>query len=321
MSNPVALWSIVMLMLPIGFASRLRAKLVSPEDIRERIDNISKQFVGAGWKNLPQELVDEILGYILDDSNALKACSLTCKSLFGATRPIIHQRAYFPPIPARLERPKPERSLFRLRRRVPEAFERLIEVDRSGLLRYTRHLTIQLWGLFDPPSTQTYLPYLRPITNLHTLTLARFRVGSLIQVFHECFGTFTDTLRHLDIRNAYIADQQLLYIISQFRLLEDLTIVSPIGAYPGHPVPAITQSPPLRGTLVFVQPDSRDFSDGLATFPGGLNFRSLELFRSNDSRPVLDACGHSVTSITYLWCEHGGSESESNVCICTHIGM
>ena len=266
--------------------------------------------------------MDEIIGYLLGDLNALKACSLTCKPLFGATRPIIHQRARFPLRLARVEHPKPKGSRFSLRRGGPEAFERLIDVERSGLLRYTQHLTFQVGGrVFDLANMQMYLPYLGSITNLHTLTLAHFRVHSLIPVFNECIGTFTDTLRHLDIQNAYITDQQLLYIISQFRLLEDLTIISPTGAYPGHPVPVITQSPPLRGTLVLVQPDSRDFSDGLATLPGGLNFRSLELFSSNDPRAILDACGHSVTAISYVWCEQGGSEGESSSCICTHIGI
>ena len=63
-----------------------------PDGIWRRVDDISKQYTGAGWKNLPQELVDEILDYLLDDLKALKACSLTCKCLFGATRPLIHRR-------------------------------------------------------------------------------------------------------------------------------------------------------------------------------------------------------------------------------------
>jgi len=221
-----------------------------------------------------------------------------------------------------VEHPKPKGSLFSRRRVDPEA--RLVDANRSGLLRYTRHLTFQAGGrFFNPQNMQPYLPHLRSIANLHTLTLAHcdFRVHSLTQVLDECFGTSTNTLRHLDIRNAYVTGQQLLYIISQFRLLEDLTIISPTGAHFGLPVPAITQSPPLRGTLVLVQPNSREFSDGLATLPGGLNFRSLELFRVNDSQAVLDACGHSMTSISYLWYELGGSESESNSHIRAHIGM
>jgi len=35
-----------------------------PVDIQHRVDDISKQFTGAGWKNLPQEIVDEIVDYL-----------------------------------------------------------------------------------------------------------------------------------------------------------------------------------------------------------------------------------------------------------------
>jgi len=223
---------------------------------------------------------------------------------------------------ARVERPTPRESVFGFRREGPETFERLTDVDRSGLLRYTRYLTFQVGGgLFSPENMRKYLPYLRSITNLHTLTLAHFRVLSLIPVFNECFGTFANTLRHLSIRNAYVTDQQLLYIISQFPLLEDLTIISLTGAYPGHPVPTTTQSPLLRGTLILVDPDTREFSDCLATLPGGLNFRSLEFFRCNDPRAVLDACGHSVRSISYLWCKKGGTEGKSRSRIRAHVEM
>ena len=62
-----------------------------PGGKQRRVDDISKQFTGAGWKHLLLELVDEILGYLLDDLDALRACSLTCKHLFGTTRPLIHQ--------------------------------------------------------------------------------------------------------------------------------------------------------------------------------------------------------------------------------------
>ena len=273
--------------------------------IQQRVDAISKRFTGSGWKRLPQELVDEILGYLLDDLNALKACSRTCKSLFGATRPLIHQRLCLVSRPAGLGHPKEPRSS--LRKRTPEAFKRLIDADRSGLLRYTRYLTFKIEDdSFNPENMQKYHPHLRSITNLHSLTLMPFRVRPFIPVFNECFGTFTRTLRHLDIRNAHTTELQILYVISRFPLLEDLTVISPIedaaDPWEHHPVPATTQSPPLRGTLVLVQMGSRELFEGLGALPSGLNSRSLEFFRCRESQVVLDACSHTVTSISYMLC-------------------
>ena len=148
--------------IPKGYASRLWTKLI-PGGIEHRVDDISRRFTGAGWKYLPQELVDEILGLLLNDLDALKACSLTCKRLFGATRPLLHQRVCLVSKPDRMARG----YLFgRRRKRDSETFERLICADRSGLLRYTRHLTFKMKdGSFGPRNMQEYLPYLRSITD------------------------------------------------------------------------------------------------------------------------------------------------------------
>ena len=313
--------------VPTGYASRLWKTLI-PGDIQHSIDGIFKQFTGSGWENLPQELVDEIVGYLLDDPDALRACSLTCKCLFGATRPLIHERLVC--LGSRPERPKVAGSLFSRHDRNPETpgtFERLIDADRLGVLRYTRHLTFKpkngsINPHFNPRDMQEYLPHLRTITKLHTLTLNTFHLHSFIPIFDEHFGMFTHTLRHLDIRGAGCVVRELLYIICQFPLLEDLTIVSPPNEYtanPGDPIPRVTQSPPLRGKLVLVQADSRDLSHGLAAFPGGLNFRSLELSGCKHLGAALTACGHTATSISYLW-RGGGIDSESNLSI-QHIAI
>ena len=284
--------------IPIALVSRLWAKLM-PGGIYRRVDGFSKQFTGAGWKHLPQELVDAILGYLVGDLDALKACSLTCKLLFGATRPLIHRRLCLASRPDWMSPSKPKGFLFNR----PEAFERLINPDRSGLLRYTRRLTFKIKdGSFTPRNVQVYLPHLRSITNLHSLTIDTFYIHSFIPVFNECFGMFTHTLRQLDIWNAHGTERQILYIICQFPLLEDLGIGPLLDGdeYPGYPLP-ITQSPPLRGKLTLGPASSKELFEGLAGLPGGLNFRSLELTQCNDSQPVLAACSHAVTLVSYLW--------------------
>jgi len=89
-----------------------------------------------------QELVDDTLHYLLDDLNTLMACSLTCKYFFGATRPLIHRRL----VCSGSSTVHPRPSLFARPKRDPGAFRRLVDADRSGVLRYTRHLTIKADG-------------------------------------------------------------------------------------------------------------------------------------------------------------------------------
>ena len=271
--------------------------------------------------------MDEVLGYLLDDLGALRACSLACKRLFGAARPLIHRQLVC--LDTRPNLPKRKRSLFSRRKRDPGPFERLIDADRSGILRYTRQLTFKSKGgflrpCFNPRDLQECLPHLQSITGLHSLTLDTFRVSSFIPVFDKHFGMFTNTLRHLDIRNTYGTTRELSYIICQFPLLEDLTIVCPVcpvgehSTHPGHQIPAITQSPPLRGKLILAQAIWRELSEDLAAFPGGLNFRSLELSLSEHLEPIFAACGHTATSISYLW-PHRDIDGESNPSIQMHI--
>jgi len=299
--------------IPIGFASRLWIN-PTPDDRRCCLDDISKQFTGAGWKNLPQELVDEIMGYLLSDPDMLKSCSLVCKRLFGATRPLIHQRLVCP------GSREWKQWLFAFRRG-PGAFGRLVDADRTGVLRHTRYLTLKPQDgfsrpRFNPRDMQGYIPHLRSITELHALTLDNFHLRLFAPVFNEHFGMFANTLRHLDIRRAECAERYVLPIICQFPLLEDLTIVSPasqLAADPRRPVPTI-KSPPLGGTLVLAQTRSRELYEGLAALPGGLNFRSLELFKCGDPQAVFAACEHTVTSISYLWL-YGDVDSKPNFSI------
>ena len=302
------------------------------DDIQRRVDDISKQFPGAGWKDLPQELVDKILGRLLGDLRSLKACSLTCKCLFGATRPLIHQHLV---IDSRLYH-KPKLWHFGRRKKGPGPFERLVDADRSGVLPYTQHLIFKAKfpyssANFDPSDLQEHLPRIRSITKLHTLALRSFPVYQFYPVVGEYFGAFFSTLRHLDMRNNPATVQQLLYFICQFPLLEDLTIVVPHQEYINHPFPMITQSPPLRGKLVLVRPAWLGLIEGLAALPGGLNFHSVEFFQCAawrhpslglypDLSVILVACSSTLTSVSYLL-RMGSWECELNPSIHVHITM
>ena len=140
--------------------------------------------------------MDEILGYLLNDLAALKAYSLTYKRLFGATRPLIQKWLYLAPRQNRKAHPKPKGSLFGRRKRAPEEFERLIGADRWGILCYTQNLTFEMGGDSSRPrNAQEYLPHLRSITELRTLTLIIPRAHLFIQVFDVMnISAFSPTL-------------------------------------------------------------------------------------------------------------------------------
>ena len=94
-----------------------------------------------------------------------------------------------------------------------------MEKDRLGILHYTRHLTLRPINIvgprYNPRDIQEYLPHLRSITKLHSLTLDHFHITLFILVFNAHFNIFTSTLRHLDMRYPEGADRDLLYIVCQ----------------------------------------------------------------------------------------------------------
>jgi len=175
------------------------------------------------------------------------------------------------------------------RRRDRGGFERLVDADRLGILRYTRHLTLRPTedGFHEPRSyprdLQEYLPQLRSIIQLDSLTLDSFYLPHFTPVFNNFFGIFANTLRHLDIRSAYGTVQQLLYFVCRFPRLEDLTVVSPATLPSTHaPIPTITQSPPFRGKLVLANVRSA----GLAAFPTSTHWNWPRVTRKPSLRRV-----------------------------------
>ena len=246
---------------------------------------------------------------------------MTCKRFFAAARPLIHQR-----LVCLGERgcydPEPDKN-----KRDPRPFEELIDAGRSGVLPYTRHLTFKVKYRFYPPrfhpgDIQEYLPHLRSITRLRSLTLEKFYLPPFIPVFNENFGMFANTLRYLDIRDAECPAPELLYIICQFSLLEDLAIVCPASegiAHSGHPVTTVARSPPLRGKLLASRVFSKEFFDGLAALPGGPKFSSLEISWCRNQEAVVEACNRTATSVSYLWTV-SDSNGEPNLSVQVRIG-
>ena len=120
---------------------------------QHRVDDISKEFTGDGWKSPPQELVDAILSYLLDDVETLKACSHTSACLAQRSATPLGFPLYF----------------------CRTGLERLVDAERWDLLRYIQHLTLEVGlGTLSSKAVQEYLPHFRSFTNLHTLTLDTF---------------------------------------------------------------------------------------------------------------------------------------------------
>lgn len=263
------------------------------------------------WNRLPPELVDEILGYLSDDLPTLKACSLTCKGMLSSARPLIRSRLFLVSTRSRRSNGRFTKYLFkRPKGGIDPRLERLVAADRQGLLQYTRHLVIRTGRLpLTPQSLQPYIPYFHSIDKLQTFVVDGLDIPAFVPVFDDYFGMFTHSLRGLDIKYILDSERQLLCFISQFPLLEDLSIQScyVVYSHPNPSLPMLRTSPPFRGHLkLSIIMDSRSLCEALAQLPEGLNFTSLELKGCGNPAAIITACQFTLRSVLYTWIDRLG---------------
>ena len=255
----------------------------------------------GGWDHLPPELVDKVLEYLSDDLPALKACSLTCKVMLDSARPLIGSWLFLTSTRNR----KSMKSLLKRQKGSPDNIERLVAAERQGNLQHTQHLVIRIGHpSLTPESLRPYIPYLRSIDKLQTLVINNLDVPIIMPAFNDCFGTFTRSLRGLDIKHIWDSDSHLLCFISQFPLLDDLSIRScyALYLYAATSLSMPRTSPPLRGHLNLSSiKDSDGLCGGIARLPGGLKFTSIELKGCGKPAAILTACRSTLKSVSYTW--------------------
>ena len=122
---------------------------------------------------LPQELIDHITDMLHDDLSTLKACSLTCKSMFASTRRLIHQTLSLTD-----DNNKSVLTLketYRYVWRDPDVRLRLLShMGERGLLQYARRVHYNSRLPFIPSVLLPYLHHFQSLDQIHTLILTSY---------------------------------------------------------------------------------------------------------------------------------------------------
>jgi len=252
----------------------------------------------TGWKNLPQELVDEILTYLKDDFLSLASCSGSCKALFCSTRPLIHRTLCLST--------GISTDRHRSNARNQAQFDNLRLAERAQVLQYTVHLIIRLGSDFVPENLQPHLQYFRTMRGITSLEIYLPDARNFLPTFDEWFGHIAQTLRSLILIGGWDSVENLVHFVPRFPLLEDLDLVATkfAGRKPRQSFtpPGITTPPPLDGTLGFrVNYPSTSFVRSATSIPGGIHFRSVEMKKVREAplQVILDACSKTLESITF----------------------
>ena len=257
----------------------------------------SAEFTG-GFKRLPQETVDEILEYLVDDRRTLIACSLTSRGLLRSARRIIHRRL-------RLVGPEYK---FQCEAANRAKLLMLSAAAELGLAQYTRELTIKIGGEFTPKNLLPYLPQFQTFARLTSLTLHDFDPSPFLHSFERYFGHLAQQMRSLEFISTPGPQYNMMYFISQFPNLEDLGFdpfpahnLNPYGKYN---ISAIRSSPTLGGTLQVTSTNAwwtRSLQP-LARLPSGLRFRSIEFLHCTriDPNIIIQECTSTLQSLTHV---------------------
>ncbi|KAF9650458.1 hypothetical protein BDM02DRAFT_3185306 [Thelephora ganbajun] len=252
----------------------------------------------TGWKNLPQELVNEILTYLKDDYSSLVSCSESCKALFCSTRPLIHRTLCLSTgysIDRYCSSPSNRTQLDNLRL-----------AEQAQVLQYTTRLIVRLGVDFVPENLRPHLRYFRAMQGITSLEIYLLDAASFLSTFDECFGHIVPTLKSLILISARDAIGDTFHFVSRFPSLQDLdltqfSLARHNSSQPYTP-PKIMTPPPLNGTLRFrgTYP-SIEFIQSLLKVPGGIHFRSVEMgdTRKVPLQMIIDACSSTIESITF----------------------
>lgn len=238
--------------------------------------------------SLPQELVEIIASYLIYNTPALFACSLTCYSWYIAVVPHLHHS-----LTINSEHPR-----YDVKRMWPQTLQ---ECYKLGLLPLVKRFRIRLGfrGVkFTPEHFDGHtLRYFSALTNLQELGIDNLQVPAFMPDLHRYFGHLAPRLRFLALATPVGSCRQILYFIGLFPNLQDFKLNSPIRAKEEENTPFPLSTPPLGGRLTLYSFRWEDLVRDMATHFGGLHFRYMDLFKVKCTRLLLHMCAETLDTL------------------------
>jgi len=283
-------------------AKKLRSWVIIPRTVVD-LRGLCVSYRCVGTMGLPRDIIEEILYFHHEDLSTLKACSLTCRALFSAVRGLIHAR-----VRLWMRRDYPPRKLVDeiaakvLRGRRVEAHLRyLSKVGKYGLLGYAREVYIDIGLHLAPETLDTYLPYFRSFTQVHTLRISGSDLARFLPAFGQHFGQFVPTLRSLHIPHVMGDVHEVLEFVCGFPHLDDLSLVQAVPyCVNGPPRSCVEHAPSLRGRLA-IRGWASTPAQLLLKVPGGLHFRSINATGVDKAEldKILVACSSDLEALSF----------------------
>jgi hypothetical protein len=248
---------------------------------------------------LPYELVEMIIAHIARDLDALKTCSLTCRSWHTAVVPRLHHT-----LTLRDDEPTTTRG----------ELKPLSELHQLGLMLFIREIRVEQTGTWFGP--QAFSPrdlgHFSAFTNVQTLTFQRLDISRFMPDIGRYFGHFSPALRSIKLLRPVCSPRELSHFLSLFSKLDNIKIWDISAHLPDITIPDTElvplSTPRLQGWLVLYDCRSVEACTRLVTLGGGLRFYHMDLCRIGDCAPVLfKACAETLEVLRF----YAGDASDS----------
>ena len=277
----------------------------------EPLLDLSAVTINGTWKDLPQEIVDHIISMLGGDLKSLKACSLTCKTMFITTRRFIHRNVRLTgeqnwDVLTLREKQKHIRG-----DRQGSAVKVLCGIAAHGLIPYGRHLSVNLNKNFTPANLRQFNDHFQRFDRIQELSIYWLHTQGFLEEFDTFFANFVPTLRSLHLNTPTGDSRDILDFVCRFPHLEDLTFrMSDVasndrGTWKSEFLPVVKKVPPFRGSLKFCE--SWEFHGymllQLFSLPGKRRFRFIDLrsFPYEVEQPIIDACSGTIETLSLTW--------------------
>jgi len=247
-----------------------------------------------------------IIARFIYDKQTLIACSMTCYSWYIAAVPHLHYSLTIQDdgshywMETKYAWPTPLRKSYEL------GLLPLVKQLRIRPGKYDHHEFTPEW------LGRRTLRYFSALTNLQELGIDNLQLSRFMPNIQRCFGHFSPTLRFLALRKPTGSCRQILYFIGLFPNLQDLKFHYSLpthgrGSMADRALIPLS-APPLRGRLTLARFTREGLVKDMIAFFGGLRFRSMDLFKVNCVRLLLDECRETLETLRLYPTDQYGEE-------------
>ena len=241
----------------------------------------------------PYEIVELIISNLIYDHDALKACSLACRSWYFAAVPHIHHTLT-------LGDKGPDKPHDKL--------NLLSKMHELGLAPLVKKIAVRQWSSCNWFTPQAFSPrdlrYFSAFASVQTLRLEHMDISCFIPGIERYFGQFSSTLRCITLWDPCCTPRQLSHFISLFSNLDSVGVWGISTRQPTMTIPDAElvqfSAPKLRGELGLSGVRWAETWTHLITSCGGLRFHCLNLYDVGSFAPVLfEACAETIETLRF----------------------